>query len=433
MKKFLLLFVGVLFVGSSIIAQDGKKAYKKANRLLGTYNLDPSANMDKLEEAKDLIGSALEDPEVEAMGKAWIVKGKIYNELVSNEMNQKLLNPEYVVKNVGYAQEAYTALKKALEVSEKKFEIKEALNQLKLTAGHISNEAITAFQDKDYNAAFKNFRSSIALDEILVAQGEESTFIDEANKKEQYFYTAISGFYAKEYEEVEPFFLKAKEMGDADPFIYEGLYNIKKETDMDAARAILEEGRAKYPDDTALLYAEINYMVAEGLLEELIVKLEDAVKKDPENISVYTTLGAVYDNLASQSLKDSTAAEGKAQMYFDKSQEWFEKALNLDESNFDALYSLGALYYNKAATFTDPLNELANDFSAEGNKKYDALKAKMDNLFDTAFPYFKKAEAINPEDMNTLLAIKEIYARKGDVEKSNEYKARLEALNTGGQ
>lgn len=432
MKKFLFLLIGVLFVGSSIIAQDGKKAYKKANRLLGTYNLDPSANGDKLDEAKTLINEAVKDPEVAAMGKAWIVKGKIYNELVNKEMTAKMLDPEYEVKNVGDAEVAYEALKKAIEVSEKKFEIKDALNQLKVTAGHVSNAAITAFQEQDYSGAFDNFRNTIELNDLLVAQGEESSFIDEATEKEQYFYTAISGYYAKEFEEVEPYFVKAMEMGDPDPFIYEGLYNIRKESDKEGAVALLNEGREKYPDDTALLYAEINYMVSEGLLEDLIVKLEDAVKKDPENISVYTTLGAVYDNLASQALKDSTAEEGKAQMYFDKSQEWFEKALNLDENNFDALYSLGALFYNKAATFTEPLNELANDFSAEGNKKYDALKAKMDDLFETAFPYFKKAEAINPNDTNTLLAIKEIYARKGDVEKTNEYKKRLEAITEDG-
>lgn len=427
MKKFLLLLVGVLFIGSAAMAQDGKKEFKKANRLLGTYNLDPGANADKLEEAKTLINSALNDAEVQAMAKAWILKGKIYNEALGKEMNQKILDPSYKVQNVADADVAFTALKKAVEIAEKKFETKDALNSLKVTAGHIGNAAITGFQDKEYDAAFDNFKSSLELNDLLVANGEDPSFADDAVKKEQVFYTAISGYYAKRYDEVEPYFMMAKDMGDPDPFIYEGLYNMKKDSDKEAAVALLNEGREKYPDDTALLYAEINHMVAEGQLEDLIVKLEDAVAKDPENVSVYTTLGAVYDNLATQSATDG--ADEKAQGYFDKSQEWFEKALAKDDDNFDALYSLGALFYNKAATYTDPLNELANDFSAEGNKKYDALKAKMDNLFDTAFPYFQKAEALNPNDLNTLLAIKEIYARKGDLEKSNEYKARLEALN----
>ena len=426
MKKFLFLLVGALLIGSSAMAQDGKKTFKKANRLLGTYNLDPTANADKLTEAKDLIDEALADPEVEAMSKAWVLKGKIYNELMGSELNKVFLDPEYKVENLGDAGIACEALKMGLSKAEKKFEIKDAITALKVNGGHLSNAAITAFGAKDYVNAFYNFRSTVELNDIFIERGEDAIFGDEAAFKEQVFYTAVSGYYGELYEEAVPVFERAIEMGDPDPFMYEGLYNIKKETDKEAAIAVLNAGREKYPDDTALLYAEINYMVAEGQLEALIGKLEDAVAKDPDNTSVYTTLGAVYDNLSTQAAADEDA--DKANDYFNKSMEWFQSALEKEPENFDALYSLGALFYNKAATYTDALNELANDFSAEGNKKYDALKADMDALFDKSFPYFQKAEQLEPNDRNTLLAIKEIYARKGDLEKSNEYKAKLESL-----
>ncbi|MBK7343276.1 MAG: hypothetical protein IPJ06_09405 [Saprospiraceae bacterium] len=57
MKNFSLLFLfmlGVLAVGS---AQDEEaaRAYKKAKRALGAYNLDQNANADKLDEAIDMI------------------------------------------------------------------------------------------------------------------------------------------------------------------------------------------------------------------------------------------------------------------------------------------------------------------------------------------------------------------------------------------
>ncbi len=426
MKKFLLLVVGVLMIGSSVMAQDGKKLFKKANRLLGTYNLDPGANADKLTEAKGLIEEALADSEVQGMAKAWTLKGKIYNELIGGELSKKIIDPNHTIANLGDANVALEALKKGYEIAEKSFEKRDIMAALKTTAGHLSNAAITAFGDKDYKNAFTNFKSSVDLNDMFVAEGQEASFADPEAYKEQVFYTAVSGYYAEDYDAVIPVFEKAMEMDQPDPFIFEGLYNIKKESDKEGALAILAKGRETYPDDTALLYAEINHMVAEGQLEALIGKLEDAVDKDPENISVYTTLGAVYDNLSTK-----TAGEGdveKSQGYFDKSLEWFERALAKDSDNFDALYSVGALYYNKAATYTEPLNELANDFSAEGNKKYDALKAEMDDLFEKAFPYFQKAEALNDKDVNTLLAIKEIYARKNEIDKANEYKARIEAL-----
>ncbi len=427
MKKFLLLLVAVFFVGSFAMAQDGKKAFKQANRLLGTYNLDPGSNADKLVEAKDLIDEALEDAEIAAMFKAWILKGKIYNELIGTELTLKIIDPAHEIVDIENGEIALDALMKANELAVKSFEKRDVIQNLRVSAGHLSNCAITSFSDKAYEAAFKNFVLGLDLNDFFIEVGEEPSFSDTASLGEQVFYTAVSGYYAQDYEGVAPIFERALAGDSPDPFIYEGYYNVLKESNMEKALEILNEGRAKYPNETALLYAEINHMVAEGQLEALIIKLKDAVEKDPENISVYTTLGAVYDNLSTKAKADGETE--KAGDYFNNSMSWFEQALAKDENNFDALYSLGALFYNKAATYTEALNELANDFSVAGNKKYDALKLEMDALFEKAFPYFQKAEAINDKDMNTLLAIKEIYARKGELEKSNEYKERIEALN----
>ena len=77
---------------------------------------------------------------------------------------------------------------------------------------------------------------------------------------------------------------------------------------------------------------------------------------------------------------------------------------------------------------TSALNEVANDFSSEGTKKYEAIKTEMASLFEEALPYFLKADELNGQDRNTLIALKEIFARKDDFEKSNAYKDRLESL-----
>jgi hypothetical protein len=54
-------------------------------------------------------------------------------------------------------------------------------------------------------------------------------------------------------------------------------------------------------------------------------------------------------------------------------------------------------------------------------------------LFKTALPYFKIAEKLNPNDTNTLIALKEIFARDNDFEKSGEFKKRLETVQGGGK
>ena len=111
--------------------------------------------------------------------------------------------------------------------------------------------------------------------------------------------------------------------------------------------------------------------------------------------------------------------------------DYYEQALEIEPESFDALYSVGSIYFNEAATLTQQMGELG--MSKEDQRKYDELKETTEKLFNTALPYFKKAERINPGDQGMLIALKEIYARTGDFETSNEFKKRLEKVQGGGE
>ena len=52
----------------------------------------------------------------------------------------------------------------------------------------------------------------------------------------------------------------------------------------------------------------------------------------------------------------------------------------------------------------------------------------MDDTFGEALPYFKKAEEIKADDRNTIIALKEIYARQGKFDMVETYTAKLDAL-----
>ena len=201
---------------------------------------------------------------------------------------------------------------------------------------------------------------------------------------------------------------------------------IESETNEEEALSYLAAGRTKFPQNTGLLFAEINHYVKKGEMEKMIDKLETALELEPDNVSIYTTLGSVYDNLSTKSTEEGD--KENAQVNFDKALGYFNKALELEPENFDAIYSIGALYYNAAANMTKEINEFANDFSKEGTKKYNEIKAVMDNKFEESLPYFEKAEKLNPNDGSVLQALSEIYARKNMLDKSVEYKERIEAL-----
>jgi len=211
------------------------------------------------------------------------------------------------------------------------------------------------------------------------------------------------------------------------------LYNLKaKKTSPEEAYPILENARKQFPDDLSLLFAEINHYLKLQKMNELITRLETAIKMEPTNVSLYSVMGNVYDNLHQKTVKDAgdmAVAEG----YFNKSLEYFNKAIELDPKNVEALYSIGALFYNKAALTSQKMNALSEDYSKEGLKKFNDLKAIVFKQFDESLPYFQRAESINPNDMNTLIALKEIYAKKDQLDLSKEFKTRLELVQGGGK
>jgi len=99
-----------------------------------------------------------------------------------------------------------------------------------------------------------------------------------------------------------------------------------------------------------------------------------------------------------------------------------------DAKNFEANYAIGALYYNNAAKIAKEVNEYANDFTPAGTKKYNEAKTRMVKAFEEALPYFELAESINGKDQNTIIALKEIFARTSKMDKVKIYTEKLEAL-----
>ncbi len=429
MKKLALGLLSFILVVGSINAQEGKKALKKGAKLLAKYGQNAVANAGDLDEGLMLIEKAFEDEEVKSKAKNYNALGEGYNQVLSAEINAKLIDPNYVITHGEYGAKAFDAFKTAHANAEKGNVKKDALKGMQALEGHINNLAIYFFQTPDYANAFDYFNQAIEVYKVLSANGGESRLDVEADKKDHYFYTGASGYYGKKGLEAAPVLEELVAMGTDKALVYEALYNIYATEDKEKAVGFLEKGREAFPDDTGLLFAEINYYLTEGKLDILTDKLKSALEKEPDNVTIYTTLGNVYDQL--NQTERTAGNTAKADEYFDEAMKYYSQALEKDPTNFDAVYSQGALYYNKAASLTGAINELANDFSAAGTKKYDALKAKMDGYFNEAMPYFLKAEGMNGKDLNTLIALKEIYARSSKMDKVAEYKAKMDAAQAG--
>lgn len=422
-KLFLGIFSFLLLAGVANAQVTGKKAMKEAQKSYNAFKL-ANTETDKIKNAMEMIDVALEDAEISAEAKAWKLKGDIYNAAVGADVAAAVLNPQHESMFAGAGMEAYKAYAKLLEIAEKKYDKKSALEGMKEASGSISNTGITAYEKQDYETAYNSFNTVVEVHEILSANDMESILTTEDDVNNQIYITGLAALNGNMLDKATPVFMKLKEKGYEKSAVYEGLYKIKTaEGAEEEALKILEEGRVKFPDDVSLIFAEINYYLKANRLDELVGKLKTAIDKEPENVSLYSTLGNVYDNLFQRELEAGN--DTKADEYFDSAMTQYKTALEKKADYSDAIYSIGALYYNKAAAKTKQMNDLP----LSETKKFEVLQKEVATLFDEALPYFLDAEKLNPKDMNTLIALKEIYARKNDFEKSKVYKERIDAAN----
>lgn len=424
MKKVLLGIISLFLIVGTVSAQDAKKDLRKAASALGTYNLDKSNNKEKLDEARTLIDGVMGDAEYGNTAKAYQTRAEIYNSYAEMDYTMMTLNPEHrpSQENLDYAMTAAESLYKALKVAEKKFETKDALTELRLSGDMLNAFANSFIQAGEYAMAYPALDEVTKINMAMDAQGE--TFLNPEDLPNHYYVTAYTAMSAEDNDRAMELFEMLMKEESVDAGVYASYGNLLMQSDRkDEGLAVLEKGRAAHPDNSEILFAEINYYITSNDYETLETKLSEAIEKEPDNPSLYSALGNVYMNLF-------TAAYGegsdKATGYFDKSMQYYTKAVELDENQTDAVYSIGSLYFNKAVELGK--KQAALGMSRDDQKKYEEYNTEISNLFDKALPYFQKSYAANAKDRNTLIALKEIYARKNDFEKSNKYKTELEAL-----
>ncbi len=429
MKKLLLAFLAVALVTGTLSAQtpaaDLIKAANKAVKNMG-------GKKEKLAAAETAIDAMMKLPENQTNWEALLVKGKFYNEQSSMDNLQlatsKITGKAYKLEFTKSAMMASDALIAASKATQDKKQLKEVVSALTDAQSNLGNYVAEFTDSKDYVSAYNTLNAGLTTHDALKASGGKSIFdkVEEYNK--QLYLVGLLSVYADKEKESVGIYEKMIAAKKDTSFVYSSLYKVKSETDPAGALKYLEMGRAKYPDDSQLLFTEINYYLKSGKLEILIDKIKAGIAKEPKNVSLYFTLGNVYDNLSQQE-KDPAKAQG----YSDEAMVYYKKTLEMDAKNSDAIYSIGASFYNKAAQFSKEMKKLESDFSKEGQKKYEAAEKLMIAEFDKALPYFKKAESINANDQNTLIALKEIFAKKNDMKMSGEFKTRLETIQGGGK
>lgn len=180
---------------------------------------------------------------------------------------------------------------------------------------------------------------------------------------------------------------------------------------------MVQEGRAKFPTNDALLLSELNKFLESQEYDKALVNLDAAIAKkpnDPSNKTVYYIKGYILHT----HVKNTDEAE-KA----------YAKAIELSNDYVEPLYMNGLIYIEKANAISGKMNKLG--ISASDTKKHDAYKAEQKLIFAKALPYFEKVYAIDSKDLDTLKALKEVYYKLNMREKQMKIIGEINAVESG--
>ncbi len=416
MKSIFTSAAAILIGSYAVMAQAGKVT--SAYNYLSSYNQYKDAN--DLREAVDYIEPATTFDKTMASAKTWYYRGLIYH-AIFQDSSEKAKN--IVAEPLTLAADSYI---KTLEFDTKKEYTKEVAARLYVAANQFYNLGI-----HEYNVKKNNLKAVEYFEKVL--QVINLPVLAQADKAEMQHYgfldtnatnlAAVAAYDLKDYDRAKKYFQVMIDKGFREGRPYSNLAQILKTQDnTEGMMEVVKKGRAKYPEDASLIIEELNYYLSTGKDKEAEANLQLAISKDPKNHQLYFALGSIYDKLSTPEDVAKKPSKEEYRALRTKAEDAYRKALAIDPNYFNAVYNLGALFFNEAGETFKTLGDIKDDAAYEKEKK------RAEELLQKALPYLEQAHQLEPKDKNTLISLKELYYRNGADEKYNSVVEQLKGM-----
>lgn len=379
--KFTTKLVAVLLFPLAVSAQK--------NEITNAILYDRENNLAK---AKEAIDKAVSNPKTAEDAKAWYIAGTIYEKIQMNNRTDLGAGVENIEK-IGQAYQNAIKFDKpggfyALEAEKRK----DVSWQLAL------NKGVELYQNKQYKEAVPYYevaqRAKPQDTTAFVYGAYNALSIPDFALYEQY----IDNLSAIGYNNLLDYYLQ----------LINGLMGANQN---EKALQVTEKARKKYPENKDLSVIEIQLYFELGKNAQLITKLEEGIKLDPENSRLYSTLGSIYD----QAAKDESKPLAERETSKKKALDLYQKAIDKDPKNFDAHFNMGIIYYNDGVEIDKELSKIMGDFNAY-KKKGAAIEAKAKAQWEKTIKKFEDAFKLDSSDQQLLRAMRTVYAKLKRIE-----------------
>jgi tetratricopeptide (TPR) repeat protein len=358
----------------------------------------------EIDRAKTAIDEAILNEKTMSEAKTWYYRGKIYSAIASDQSGK------FSSLAVSPLDTALRSFKTALSLPDVKNYKKNMILDLQYLQTAYFNNGANAFSAKNYNGAYHDFAMSAEANNLQLDIDPNITIDTGA-----VFNIGLTAQKVGKIDDAIVTYQRLVDMKYNEPFLYQALSDLYMEKGQpELALKVIDAGRAAYPQDEAILVTELNFYLSQGRAAEIVDKLKQAIALDPNNSELYFALGNSFGEL----MKLDSANSDK---YFNGALEAYLNALKIKPESFETNLNTGALYYNAAIELNKQMIELPLDAEAA----YVKLEKQRNELYKSALPYFEKAHMVNKDDIPTMQALKEIYAKTGNYDKMNEIKALL--------
>jgi|AntAceMinimDraft_17_1070374.scaffolds.fasta_scaffold28206_2 Tfp pilus assembly protein PilF len=309
-------------------------------------------------------------------------------------------------KNTDLLNDGYDALQKTISLDKDKQYYKICMLKLFICGEQFYNKGVKQYNQHLHKQAINSFEKTVKINKIF---GKIDTLAT--------YNVAVCAELSKQPKKAKKYYLNLVKENFKQPSVYVSLSNIyKSEKDTVRALKIIQKGRKLLPGNLNLIISETNIYLASGQTEKAQESLKLAIEKAPDNVNLYFAIGANYNDI----YNDTTKTEKERQIAFKEAEQAYKNAVNKKDDYFDAIYNLGALYFNEGVRIIQIANKLPFD-----DPNYPKKKEKADNYFQKSLPYLEKALKLNPDDRNTLLSLKQLYARTKQYDKLKEINQKL--------
>lgn len=363
----------------------------------------------------NIITPAFSNAETQGLAQTYYIPGKAsYNEY------DKLLG----LKQFGKTKEednakmgklliqGYDMFMKALPLdsvpNEKgKIKPKYSKEMISTIAGHFTdytNAGADLYNSKDYDGAYRAWAIFNEIPQNPTLREKLTNVPADTILGEIAFNQALAAWQGNHFEDALNAFLFAKSKGYSKKQLYDYAIAVADGAkNREAVLALSEEALGLYGDqDPMYLGQVVNYYLQSKDFDKAFEIINQAIAKNPDNSQYYNIQGVLYENVEKR--PEAIAA--------------YKKATELDPKNAQALYNYGRQLCESAYAL--------NDAAPTSQKEYEDYKeAKIMPLFKEAVDVLENAYAIDPDNLDVLKYLENVYYNLGDEAKLNDVRKRM--------